>query len=69
MAIGMILFGFFSGLAGVVWGVSADLSLLAVLAMYPAAGMVGAIAFVALAMMLPAARLPMPVSGVMEKSH
>lgn len=58
MAIGMILFGILSGLAGVVWGVAAGFSVLAVIALYPLAGMVGALAFVALAMMAPTQRMP-----------
>ena len=48
MAIGMILFGFLSGVMGVIWGAMKGMSVLGLLAMYPAAGMIGALAFVAI---------------------
>lgn len=58
MAIGMILFGFLSGVMGVIWGAMKGMSVLGMLAMYPVVGMIGALAFVAIALMLPTFRMP-----------
>lgn len=69
MAIGMILFGFLSGVMGVIWGAMKGMSVLGLLAMYPAAGMIGALAFVAIAMTLPMLRMPVMAGRAVAESR
>ena len=49
MAIGVMLSGIVSGLAGVIWMLIAGHSVLLVLVCYPVAGLLGAVAFILLA--------------------
>ena len=69
MAIGMILFGFLSGVTGVIWGAMKGMSVLGMLAMYPAAGMIGALAFVAIALTLPMLRMPTMAGRTVAESR
>lgn len=51
MVIGMVLAGVMTGAISVVWAISVGLPMLWVLLMYPAAGVVGTLAFITVAVM------------------
>ncbi|MGB8812879.1 MAG: hypothetical protein WCC57_06815 [Paracoccaceae bacterium] len=69
MVIGMVFAGVLTGAISVAWSISVGLPMLLVLLMYPAAGVVGSLAFITLAMMRTNASSDFQTSGLAQDTH
>ncbi|MDZ4094363.1 MAG: hypothetical protein U1D35_05565 [Paracoccaceae bacterium] len=69
MVVGMMLSGVAAGIAGVSWAVFAGLSLPLILLLYPVVGIMGALAFLALALVLPCAHDERRVIAALQEAN